>query len=53
MEGCNSDTSDYRKNVIIPLKPCLDNYLQRQVAMPCFYLTPKQDDFNQVSGENY
>jgi len=40
--------SDYRKKVIIPLKPGLDNYLQREAAMPCFYLTPKLDDFNQI-----
>ncbi len=46
--GCDSDGSDYIKKVIIPLKPDLDNYLQREAAMPCFYLTPKKDDFNQI-----
>ncbi len=45
--GCNTDTSDYRKKVIIPRKPGLDNYLQREAALP-FYLTPKKDDFNQI-----
>ncbi len=40
--------SDYRKKVIIALKPGLDNYLQREAAMLCFCLTPKLDDFNQI-----
>ena len=40
--------SDYRKKVIIPLKPGRGNYLQREVAMLCFCLTPKLDDFNQI-----